>query len=118
MASLDFEIVPSDLALVMRDATAKHICLQHGMNVPPAIAEAVQCQAAENHNQFQTTPPRSTNSTATSPGSSASHSGAPSSTMQAEFVEGIKILRGIKRTMQARKIWVDEEEAPNQCAQM
>ena len=38
--------------------------------------------------------------------------------MQAEFVEGIKILRGIKRTMQARKIWVDEEEAPNQCAQM
>ena len=26
MASLEFEIVPSDSALVMRDATAKHIC--------------------------------------------------------------------------------------------
>mmetsp|Transcript_14569 Transcript_14569/g.34398 ORF Transcript_14569/g.34398 Transcript_14569/m.34398 type:complete len:107 (-) Transcript_14569:244-564(-) len=98
--------------------------LQHGMNVPPAIADAYQCQSAENPNQlhqfhqFQTTPPRSTNSTATSPGSSASHSGAPSSTMQAEFVEGIKIIRGIKRTMQARKMWVEEEEAQNQCAQM
>ena len=123
MASLIFEIVPSDVPLVMRDATAKHICLQHGMNVPPAIADAYQCQSAENHGYqcqsvFQTTPPRSTNSTASSPGSSASHGGAPSSTMQAEFVEGIKILRGIKRAMQARKIWVDEEEAPNQCAQM
>jgi len=32
-------------------------------------------------------------------------------------VEAINILRGIKRTMQARKIWVEEDEQP-QCAQM
>ena len=30
--------------------------------------------------------------------------------MQAEFGEAIKILRGIKRTMQARNIWVEEDE--------
>ena len=107
MAELTFDIVQSDSDLIMRDCTAHHICKQHGLSVPPAIAEAVQVT-------IQGTPPRSY---VASPGSSASHAGSVSSNMQAEFGEAIKILRGIKRTMQARNIWVEDNEQ-NQCAQM
>jgi len=109
MASLTFDIVQSDTDLIMRDCTAQHICRQHGLIVPPAIVDAHQVQVQ--------TPPRFSGSTASSPGSSATHAGSASSGMQAEFAEGIKILRGIKRTMQARKIWVEEDEQ-TQCAQM
>ena len=110
MASLTFDIVQSDIDLIMRDCTAHHICRQHGLNVPPAIAEAHQVQVQ--------TPPRvGSGSTASSPGSSASHAGSASSGMQPQFVEAINILRGIKRTMQARKMWVEEDEQ-SQCAQM
>ena len=60
MASLTFDIVESDIDLIMRDCTAHHICRQHGLNVPPAIAEAHQVQVQ--------TPPRvSSSSTASSP---------------------------------------------------
>jgi len=107
MAELTFDIVQSDSDLIMRDCTAHHICKQHGLSVPPAIAEAHQVT-------IQGTPPRSY---VASPGSSASHAGSVSSNMQAEFGEAIKILRGIKRTMQARNIWVEDNEQ-NQCAQM
>ena len=107
MAELSFDIVQSDSDLIMRDCTAHHICKQHGLSVPPAIAEAHQVT-------IQGTPPRSY---VASPGSSASHAGSVSSNMQAEFGEAMKILRGIKRTMQARNMWVEDNEQ-NQCAQM
>ena len=112
MASLTFDIVESDIDLIMRDCTAHHLCRQHGLNVPPAIAEAHQVQVQS--------PSRvSSGSTASSPGSSASHAGSASSGsgMQPQFVEGINILRGIKRTMQARNVWVEADEQ-TQCAQM
>jgi len=114
MASLTFDIVQSDIDLIMRDCTAHHICRSHGLNVPPAIAEAHQVQ---NPNQILTPPRFGGGSTASSPGSSASHAGSASSGMQPQFVEAINILRGIKRTMQARKMWVEEDEQ-SQCAQM
>jgi len=104
MAELKFDIVQSDTDLTMRDCTASHMCRQHGLSVPPAIADAYQVQG---------TPPRFPSS----PGSSASHAGSASSGMQAEFGEAMKILRGIKRTMEARKIWVEEDEQ-TQCSQM
>ena len=116
MASLEFEIVPSKEDLIMRDATAAHICRSNGIDVPPAIAQAYQNQLLENPKQT-TTPPRACGSTASSPGSSASHAGSASSGMQAELMEGLKILRGIKHTMQARNLWVEEDEQ-KKCAQM
>ena len=116
MASLEFDIVPSKEDLIMRDATAAHICRSNGIDVPPAIAQAYQNQLLENPKQT-TTPPRACGSTASSPGSSASHAGSVSSGMQAELMEGLKILRGIKHTMQARNLWVEEDEQ-NKCAPM
>ena len=37
--------------------------------------------------------------------------------MQAEIAEGLAILRGIKRSMQARQMWVEAEEQQNPCSQ-
>ena len=35
----------------------------------------------------------------------------------AEIAEGMAILRGIKRSMQARQMWVEAEEQQNPCSQ-
>ena len=51
-----------------------------------------------------------------SPGSSASHSGG-NPMMQAHIREGLAILRGIKRSMEARNMWVEEMGHQNNCAQ-
>ena len=48
MASLEFDIVPSKEDLIIRDATAAHICRSNGIDVPPAIAQAYQNQLLEN----------------------------------------------------------------------
>lgn len=38
MASLEFDIVPSKEDLIMRDATAAHICRNNGIDVPVLLA--------------------------------------------------------------------------------
>ena len=56
-------------------------------------------------------------SPASSPNRSISGSNTGYPYMQAEIAEGLAILRGIKRSMQARQMWVEAEEHQNQCSQ-
>ena len=56
-------------------------------------------------------------SPASSPNRSISGSNTGYPYMQAEIAEGLAILRGMKRSMQARQMWVEAEEHQNPCAQ-
>ena len=124
MKSLDFMVTLGDETLTMRDATAKCIYEKHGVAVPESLAHVVVTNqvvpglggGVPNHGVFS-----ASQSPASSPNrSSPAHSNAGrfgSSHMQAEIAEGLAIVRGIKRSMQARHMWVEAEEQQNQCSQ-
>ena len=124
MKSLDFMVTLGDETLTMRDATAKCIYEKHGVAVPESLAHVVVTNqvvpglggGVPNHGVFS-----ASQSPASSPNrSSPAHSNAGrfgSSHMQAEIAEGLAIVRGIKRSMQARHMWVEAEEQQDQCSQ-
>ena len=124
MKSLDFMVTLGDETLTMRDATAKCIYEKHGVAVPESLAHVVVTNqvvpgiggGVPNHGVFS-----ASQSPASSPNrSSPAHSNAGrfgSSHMQAEIAEGLAIVRGIKRSMQARHMWVEAEEQQNPCSQ-
>ena len=124
MERLDFIVTPGDETLTMRDATAKCIYEKHGVAVPESLAHVVVTNqvvpgiggGVPNHGVFS-----ASQSPASSPNrSSPAHSNAGrfgSSHMQAEIAEGLAIVRGIKRSMQARHMWVEAEEQQNECSQ-
>ena len=124
MQRLDFIVTLGDETLTMRDATAKCIYEKHGVAVPESLAHVVVTNqvvpglggGVPNHGVFS-----ASQSPASSPNrSSPAHSNAGrfgSSHMQAEIAEGLAIVRGIKRSMQARHMWVEAEEQQNQCSQ-
>ena len=122
MERLDFIVTPGDETLTMRDATAKCIYEKHGVAVPESLAHVVVTNqvvpglggGVPNHFSASQSPASSPNRW--SPASSnAGRLGA--SHMQAEIAEGLAIVRGIKRSMQARHMWVEAEEQQNQCSQ-
>ena len=116
LKSLDFIVTPAEEILTMRDATAKCFYEKFGMKVPESLKDVVVTnQVAPAHSASQS-PASSPAHSASSSGSSASHSGG-NSMMQAQIGEGMAILRGIKRSMEARNMWVEEMGHQNNCAQ-
>ena len=122
MKCLDFIVTLGDETLTMRDATAKCIYEKHGVAVPESLAHVVVTNqvvpgpggGVPNHFSASQSPASSPNRW--SPASSnAGRFGA--SHMQAEIAEGLAIVRGIKRSMQARHMWVEAEEQQNECSQ-
>ena len=114
MNELKFVVVPSQQDLIMSDATAKFVHLQFGITVPAAIA-AVDMRSQLNNQQQDRTPPRAgstAGSSCSSPSSSISLAAAP------DVAEGLQILRGVKRSMQAKGVWVETDAPTSQCAQM
>ena len=114
MKELKFIVVPSQQDLVMSDATAKFIHMQFGITVPAAIA-TVDMRSQLNNQQQDRTPPRA-GSTAVSACSSPANSISLASS--SDLAEGLQILRGVKRSMQARGVWVEADAQSSQCAQM
>ena len=124
MKSLDFMVTLGDETLTMRDATAKCIYEKHGVAVPESLAHVVVTNqvvpgiggGVPNHGVFS-----ASQSPASSPNRSSPALSNPgrlgSSYMQAEIAEGLAILRGIKRSMQVRQMWVEAEEQQNPCSQ-
>ena len=116
MKSLDFIVTLGDETLTMRDATAKCFYERFGMKVPESLKDVVVTnQVAPAHSASQS-PASSPAHSGSSSGSSASHSGG-NSMMQAQIGEGMAILRCIKRSMEARNMWVEEMGHQNNCAQ-
>ena len=116
LKSLDFVVTPAEEILTMRDATAKCFYEKFAMKVPESLKDVVVTnQVAPAHSASQS-PASSPARCGSSPGSSASHSGG-NSMMQAQIGEGMAILRGIKRSMEARNMWVEEMGHQNDCAQ-
>ena len=124
MKCLDFIVTLGDETLTMRDATAKCIYEKHGVAVPESLAHVVVTNqvvpglggGVPNHGVFSASQSPASSPNRSSPAlSNAGRFG--SSHMQAEIAEGLAILRGIKRSMQVRQMWVEAEEQQNPCSQ-
>ena len=123
MHTLDFMVTLGEETLTMRDATAKCIYEKYGMNVPESLTHVVVTNqgcagsgsGVPNHGGFSGSQSPVSSPNRSSPGSNACRLGYPY--MQAEIAEGLAILRGIKRSMQARQMWVEAEEQQNPCSQ-
>ena len=94
------------------------------MTVPESLTDVVVTNqvgagiggGVPNHGVFSASQSPASSPNRSSPGSFRCHAGG-NSTMQAEIAEGMAILRGIKRSMQARQMWVEAEEQQNQFPQ-
>ena len=101
MKELKFIVVPSQQDLVMSDATAKFIHMQFGITVPAAIA-TVDMRSQLNNQQQYRTPPRAGSTAGSACSSPASSISLASSS---DLAEGLQILRGVKRSMQAQGVY-------------
>ena len=96
---------------------------KHGVPVPESLAHVVVTNqvgagiggGVPNHGVFSASQSPASSPNRSSPGSNPCRLGYPY--MQAEIAEGLAILRGIKRSMQARQMWVEAEEQQNPCSQ-
>ena len=110
MANLAFSVMPMHMPLAMRDGTAKFVFTVYNVPIPAALADVVMTN--------QTPPsPVGTPQRGSASASSASSSFPAPQVQQTEVLEVLAILRGIKRAMLARGLWIEEGTQQNQCAQ-
>ena len=107
MANLAFSVMPMHMPLAMRDGTAKFVFTVYNVPIPAALADVVMT------NQ---TPPSPVGTPQRGSASASCSSPAPQ-VQQTEVLEVLAILRGIKRAMLARGLWIEEGTQQNQCAQ-
>ena len=111
MANLAFSVMPMQMPLAMRDGTAKYIFTMYNVPIPAALADVVMT------NQTPRTDQPSPVGTPQRGSASASWSSPAPQVQQTDVLEALAILRGIKRAMLARSIWIEEDTQQNQCAQ-
>ena len=117
MANLAFSVMPMHhMPLAMRDGTAKFVFTVYNVPIPAALADVVMTNQPPKTDQT----PMGTSPVGTPQRGSASaswSSPAPYQVRQTEVLEVLAILRGIKRAMLARGLWIEEGTQQNQCAQ-
>ena len=104
LTELEFIIKKSDEVLAMRHATAKDLYQRLGLAAPDLIEHVeVTNQPSSNYSR----------SSSNSSNPQRENSAANRVLTQADMGEGLNILRGVKRSLEAAGHWVPEEAAPN-----